>query len=190
MKKTFVTLVALATLSTPLAFSAPVTIINFSGLSATADSPWVWNNISSTLSISGNNDQGLLYPDDALNVNISGNNELKLTIASTITTNPGGGFFISLESSNTGVAQAIFNWSSFTASTSATATLTNNPGAIFDPTNVINWNIGDGGYGGNGNLSGMTFVTLEAVPEPGTYALMAIAGVFLMVTARRRASTR
>lgn len=36
----------------------------------------------------------------------------------------------------------------------------------------------------------LTVNSFAAVPEPGTYALMAIAGVFLMVTARRRASTR
>jgi hypothetical protein len=180
------TLFLAATLS--VSSAAPVLITDFTE-SITADAPWTWTSGTKTLTISGNNDQGVMFPDTAPALNLTGNNQITITLASLIVTNPGGGFYFTLEDSGGKTATATFNWNSFTsgqsgASLSNTASL--NPELSFDASNVINWNLADGGSGGSGNLSGASFVSVQAVPEPGAYALMAVAGVAWFAFARRR----
>ncbi len=167
--------------------SAQVTITNFNE-AITADSPWNWNSGTKTLSISApNNNQGALYPDSPVTAfSIGSNNQLQLTLANTVTggVTPGGGFRISLESTGGGLATAIFNWSTFTTSTSGVSTFTTSGG--FNSSSVIQWNIFDGGSGNTGGLTGASLVSLQAVPEPSTYALMALGGLVVFFMVRRR----
>jgi hypothetical protein len=172
--------------------NAQVTISNFDiSESIAADSPWSWNQGSKTLTITGNNDAGSLYANNPSTVNILTNNQVQLTLASLITTNPGGGFVVTLQGGPgpSDIATAQFTWNSFT--TGQPSASVTNVGALstfgsFNPANISSWSISDGGNGGTGNLSGATFVSLQAVPEPSTYALMALGGLVLFFIARRR----
>jgi hypothetical protein len=187
MKKTLSLIAIAVSLVSINHAGAQVTITNFSE-AISADSPWNWSAGNKTLSITApNNNAGLLYPDSSFTaINIGSNNQLQLTLANTLTggVNPGGGFQISLESSNGGGALANFLWSTFVTSTTGTATFTTSGG--FQSNSVINWNILDGGAGSTGGLTGAQLVSLQAVPEPSTYALMALGGLVLFFIARRR----
>jgi hypothetical protein len=186
MKK-LILLSAIIAVSTVCQSYSAVLITNFSE-AITADAPWVWSSGNDTLSItSPNGNTGAIYSTDGLTqFSIGSNNQLQLTLANTVSggVTPGGGFRISLESLNGGLATAVFNWSTFVSSTTGTSTFSTAAG--FNPSEVVQWNIFDGGSGGTGGLTGATLTSLQAVPEPSTYALLAIGAVGLFLSFRRR----
>ena len=79
-----------------------------------------------------------------------------------------------------------FSWASFTTgvSTPVTVALGANPGS-FDYADVVNWNLNSGGNGNNMNVT-LTQLRVTAVPEPSTYALLAIGALGLFLSFRRR----
>jgi hypothetical protein len=186
MKK-LIALSAIIAVSTVCYSYSAVLITNFSE-PITADAPWVWSSANATLSItSPNSSAGSLYPDSPVTAySIGSNNQFQLTLANTVSggVTPGGGFRVSLESNGGGAATAIFSWSTFTTSTTGTATFSTSGG--FNPSEVVQWNIFDGGSGGTGALTGARLTSLQAVPEPSTYALLAIAAVGFFLSIRRR----
>jgi len=189
MKK-LILLSAIIAVSTVCQSYSAVLITNFSE-AISADAPWVWSSGNTTLSItSPNSNAGAIYPTNGLTqFSIGSNNQLQLTLASTVSggVTPGGGFRISLESQNGGLATAVFNWSTFVSSTTGTSTFSTTGG--FNPSQVVNWNIFDGGSGGTGGLTGARLTSLQAVqavPEPSTYALLAVGAVGLFLSFRRR----
>lgn len=194
MKNTLLTLLGTLVFATaaslqagPILQAAPITISDFSE-GITSDAPWVWNSGNKTITISGSNSPaGLIYPDNPISMDISSaGTKFKLTMATPVSgTNPGGSFFVSLESSGGGLATGTFAWSAFTTSVVNETTFSTSGG--FNPATVVNWNIGDGGYGGSGTLTGgASLVSLQVVPEPSTYALMALGVLGLFLAARRR----
>jgi hypothetical protein len=193
MKKTLLTLLSTLVFATTASLQAapatPVTISDFSE-AISSDAPWVWNSGNKTITISGpNSSAGLIYPDSEISMDISSaGTKFKLTMSSLVSvTNPGGGFFVSLESTGGGLATGTFNWSAFTTSVVNETTFSTSGG--FNPATVVNWNIGDGGNGGSGTLTGgASLVSLQVVPEPSTYALMALGGLVLFFAIRRRSA--
>jgi hypothetical protein len=157
-----------------------------------ADAPWSWTQGNKTLAINSNSDAGTLYPDTPSTVNILTNNQIRLTIGSLIVGgNPGGGFVVTLQGGPlpADIATAEFTWNSFTQGQSGAAVVNDSPLSTFgafNPANVSSWSISDGGNGGTGNLAGANLVSLQAVPEPSTYALMALGGLVLFFVVRRR----
>ena len=65
-----------------------------------------------------------------------------------------------------------------------TVALGANPGS-FDYTNVVTWNLNSGGNANTMNVA-LTQLRVTAVPEPSTYALLAIAAVGFFLSIRRR----
>jgi hypothetical protein len=163
-----------------------LTLSNFSE-ALSAVSPWVWNSGTKQLTATpnGSSGEGLLSPDSFSAINASaGSNGISLT--GFVTSDPGGSFNVSVYNSATVGANSVFSWSSFVGSQPVTVNVpftTIAPG--FTLSNIQAWDISDGTLGGSANLS-FTAQSLSIIPEPSTYALMALGGLVLFFIARRR----
>lgn len=158
----------------------------------------VWNWTPGTSTVSGNDAGGaLLFPTEGafapvnlttLN-NYSGNPaNLLLNITGFVTTSPGGAFTLTLEDSASNLSATPFTWASFTTS-SSTVSVPINVTPSFLWNNVVGWTLD---AGGTGNPVNATFTSLDvtAVPEPSTYALLALSGLAIggyLIRRRRRA---
>jgi hypothetical protein len=183
MKKIVLLVSACVSLVANSALSQGVLITQFNE-AISADSPWVWNSGNKTITAGTNTSAGALYPDETFSaIDIGSNTSIQLTLSSPVTTSPGGGFRVSLESTGGGLATAVFSYASFASATVGNSTFSTAGG--FNPAQVINWNIFDGGSGSSGSLA-MSVSELRVVPEPSTYALMALGGLALFFIARRR----
>jgi hypothetical protein len=190
--------IAIVPVSFLLALACPadaVTAIDLSSFGSSVEGDaWTWTPATST--ISGSDAGGaLLFPSSFSPVdfttlnNYAGNPaNLLLTLTGFVTTSPGGAFTISLEDGLGNVSATPFLWSAFTTTSS---TVTNSVTLVsgFQWNNVVGWTLD---AGGTGNAVNATYTSLQAtaVPEPSTYALLAMGGVALggYIVRRRRRS--
>lgn len=185
-------LIALATVGQEVSAQSSISLSTF-GSSMEGDG-WTWTSATST--ISGTDTGGaLLFTtaspsfDPGLNFttldNYGGNpSNLRLLLTGLVTTSPGGAFTISLEDNLGNISATPFTWSSF----GLTSSIVTNPVTVVTP---FNWNNVVGltlDAGGTGNAVNATFTSLSvtAVPEPSTYALLALSGLALGGYAMRR----
>lgn len=153
---------------------------------------WVYNPLTSNVSgtvAAGN----LLYPASPSGWNLStlgSPNDFVFQLTGFVTTSPGGGFQLTLEDASGNISATDVDFSLFgtTSSTVQIAvSLASSPGAM-DWANISNWNLVSSV---DGSINA-TFTNLDvaAVPEPSTYALLALSGVAFggyVIRRRRRA---
>jgi hypothetical protein len=168
------------------ASQAAVVITNFG---ATASSGGSWTYTPGTSTISGTEGPGDLIFGVPNNLNIAGNIYIQLT--GTVITAPAGSFTVTLEDTSFNQAIATFQWSSFTGGGPVTVV---KPLVFttFDFTSLGQWSLDSGGSFQPVNASFSTMSATTAVPEPSTYAMLALGGVLLggVALRRKKASVR
>ncbi|MFM8719191.1 MAG: PEP-CTERM sorting domain-containing protein, partial [Chthoniobacterales bacterium] len=94
---------------------------------------------------------------------------------------------VTLEGGSGKYATTLFDWASFTGLSSTVTVAVNSAGAVpgFEWNNIIGWTWDSGGSGGTINAT-ITELTATAVPEPSTYALLALSGLAIGGYAMRR----
>ena len=193
-KITTIALACLLLASTNLLAVSSITLSTF-GSTVEADQ-LTYTPATSTLS-GLENPGGVLYPTSFSPVNLttldnySGPSTLRLNLTGLATAPTSGGFTITLEGGVGNYVSTTFNWNSFTAS-SSTVTVAVNTNSIpggFQWNNIVGWTWDSGGSGNSMNAT-FTQLTATAVPEPSTYALLAMSALGLGgdVVRRRRSS--
>ncbi len=185
-------LIALATLTFSKAgtFSIYSDTLSLTGISGTISAMWGTFSsgtftplLTSTPTVGLNTGYYASGSPNELDVTLSQNNNNTISV--------GTNLFLSIYNSpegsaySTSVNQIVLSDPSWTAPTFGVSSVAS---PEFTGNTVVNNLTGftGGSYSYNG---GSPVIGLQAVPEPGTYVLMAIAGVFLMVVARRRTAT-
>jgi hypothetical protein len=187
-------LIALATTSfCSAALHAQVTSITLSnfGSSVDASSGLTWNAGTNTVSGTENSGEGLAPTSftsaDLTTLQNYSPTNLRLNLTGLVTTAPsaGGAFTITLEGNGGATISTPFNWNLFSSSSSTVSlALASTPGG-FSYNNIVGWTW-DTGNSGQAINATWTGLTVTAVPEPSTYALMALSGLVLFFIARRR----
>jgi hypothetical protein len=171
--------------------------INLTTFGADVDSFGDWTYTPATSTLSGDAADGdLLYPVNSPDpgwdfASLLGPGQfLVFNLTGFVTTSPGGGFQITIEDGSANQTATAFSYSSFglTSSTVQVAVSTDSTPGEFDWSNVVNFNLVNSSIG----TIDATFTNLEvaAVPEPSTYALLALSGVAFggyIIRRRRRA---
>jgi hypothetical protein len=165
--------------------SSAVSSINLSSFGASVEGDtWTYNPATST--ISGNDTGGaILFPSSFTPVNLTtidnyngAPTNLRITLTGLVTTSPGGAFTITLEDDLGRTSSTPFTWASWSTNSS---TVTNAVTVVspFNWDNVTAWTLD---AGGTGNAVNATFTSLNvtAIPEPSTYALLALSGLALV----------
>jgi hypothetical protein len=118
--------------------------------------------------------------------------DIRVTLTGFATTNPFGGFQITLEDGVGKLIAADFSWASFTTtSTDVTAVFSQGALSDFNTRTVTTWNLVSGA---NSNPINATFTSLSldgatvAIPEPSVASLLALGTVGLVVLRARRKS--
>lgn len=128
---------------------------------------------------------GLLYPSTFAPVNLtlldnynSNPANLRLNLTGLRSAPTTGNFSVTLEGGSGKFVTTLFDWASFTTSSSTVTVAVNSGGAMpgFEWNNIIGWTWDSGGSGAAINAT-FTELTATAVPEPSTYALLALSGL-------------
>jgi hypothetical protein len=186
-------LFVVALLLLPSVSSAQISLTTF-GSSVAEFGDWTYTSATST--ISGTADTGdSIFPNDSPDpawdfTSVGAPASLVLNLTGFVTQSPGGGFSITIGDSLGNETVTLFNWSSFGTSSSVVSVSLSTVGApdAMDWTSINNWNLTSGSAGD----INATFTKLEValVPEPSTYALLALSGLAFggyIIRRRRRA---
>jgi hypothetical protein len=192
MKKILLTLSSALVLGLSSAHAVSSITLTTFGSSMEADL-LTYNSATSTISgteVLG----GVLYPGSFSPVNLTtldnygGNpSNLLLNLTGFATAPTTGGFSVTLEGGSGKYVATTFNWNSFTSTSSTVSVPVNVAGADsgFEWNNIVGFTWDSGGSGSAINAT-YTNLTVSAVPEPSTYALMALGGLVLFFMVRRR----
>lgn len=167
-----------------LLVGAQAQVITTFGTSVSDDgSGWTYTGATSSLSGSEASGAYLLNPLAPLSLDLSGANGLSLTAK--VTTDPFSNFTITLEDGTGKVAIADFDWTGFVGANptytvvASFSTLTSG----FNFADVDYWTIDSGS---SGNAIAASFTNLSAIPEPSSFALLALGAGALGFMVRRR----
>jgi len=177
IKKIGLILVSLAAFTS---LSRAQLVTNFGTSADTSGATWVYT--SGTSSLSGTEAAGdLLFNTSVLALNLTGSSQIRIT--ANVTTAPLAGFTFILQDGEGDEVNASFNWASFIGGATITSNFSTN--ALFNYADVQGWNLFGGG---SGTTIAATLTSATAVPEPSTYALLALglgSLVFLRMRSKR-----